>query len=294
MFRKLTMVVAAPVLLVSACAHEADVATVIGEPALIAVRSAPDEAAKAGSAHFEVTVSLESPEGAFEMVSTGGYSGHRMAMEMDLGSALAGLAQAAGEGLPEGFDEPLRVVVDGTTTYLRLPMLDGLTGVKGWLSATPEELEATGGSLGLSEATSDPSQLLEMLRGVADDVESVGPDEVRGVATTRYHGTVDLDRAIDHAPAARRDQIRAQLEALDADLGSVPVDVWVDADGLARRMVVDLGAVAATAMGAGGTATMTMELFDYGQDVQIDVPDASETTPISDVLGAFGALGEEG
>jgi hypothetical protein len=58
--------------------------------------------------------------------------------------------------------------------------------------------------------------------------------------------------------------------------------------------VVDLGAVAATAMGAGGTATMTMELFDYGQDVQIDVPDASETTPISDVLGAFGALGEEG
>ena len=293
MIRKLTMALAAPILLVSACAHEADQATALGQPALVAVRSTPDAAAEVGSARFEVTVAIESPDGAFQMVSTGGYVGDRMAMEMDLGSALSGLAEATGETIPKGLEEPLQMVVDGGTAYLRIPMLDGLTGVSGWLSATPEELEAAGGSLGVSEVTGDPSQLLDMLRGVADDVESVGSEDVRGVATTHYHATVDLDRALEEAPPAQRDQIRAQLEALDAELGAIPVDVWVDGDGLARRLVVDLGAAAASAIGPGGTATMTVELFDYGEDVPIDVPDAADTTPIGDVLGAFGGLGEE-
>lgn len=294
MIRKLALALVAPVLVASACAHPADVAMITGDAALVALRSAPEAAARAGSARFEATVALESPDGAFTLTSSGAYSGTRMAMEMDLGSALAGLAAGAGDDLPAGFDEPMQVVVDGDTAYLRIPMLSGLTGVEGWLSATAEELEAAGGTLGLGEVTGDPSQILQVLRGIAADVESVGSEEVRGVPTTRYHATVDLDRAIDQAPPARRHQIRAQVEGLGARLGAVPVDVWVDADGLVRRMVVDLGEVAAAAMGADGTATMTLELFDYGEDVPIDVPDPSDTTPIGQVLGAFGGGGEEG
>ena len=62
-----------------------------------------------------------------------------MQMELDLGAMLAGQLPP-GVSLPEGFDEPMTVVVDGATTYLRMPMLDAITGTSGWLSVSPDDL----------------------------------------------------------------------------------------------------------------------------------------------------------
>jgi hypothetical protein len=291
MFRKLALALVAPLLVAAgACAQPADEATVLtGDAALAALRTAPDAAAAAGSGRFDMTVSFSSPEGAFELTSTGGYSGDQMMMEMDLGSALAGLAEETGETLPEGFDEPMQIVVDGTTVYLRIPMLQSLTGDDGWLEATPEDLGAAG-PLGVGGGTNDPSQLLETLRGVGGDVEDKGPDEVRGVATTRYGVTVDLAKALEQAPAEQREMLEAQLKGLDTSLADVPVDVWIDGDGLARRLVMDLDAVAAPAMGAGGSATMTIEFFDYGEPVTIEIPSPEDTRPFSQVLGGLGGI----
>jgi hypothetical protein len=295
MVRKLILALAAPLLLAGACANQADETQVLtGAAAVSALQAAPDAAVEAGSGRFEMTIALDGPDGAFEIVSTGGYSGDRMSMEMDLGSALAGLAEGSGESIPAGLDEPMQIVVDGGTAYVRIPMLQALTGGTGWVSATPEELGAAGGSLGLSGGTTDPSQLLEVLRGVADDVEEAGQDEVRGVPTTRYRATVDVATAIERAPAAQRDELAAALQELGADAEAIPVEVWVDGDGLARRLVMDFGQLVAQAMGGTGTATMTLELFDYGEDVDIQVPRASETTPLREAFGAFGGLEGKG
>ena len=35
---------------------------------------------------------------------------------------------------------------------------------------------------------------------------------------------------------------------------------------------------------------MTMELFDYGEPVDIVIPSADEVTPFSEVMGGFGGL----
>jgi hypothetical protein len=179
--------------------------------------------------------------------------------------------------------------VDGTTAYLRIPMLQSLTGDDGWLEATPEDLGAAG-SLGVGGGTNDPSQLLETLRGISCDIEDKGTDEVRGVATTRYAVTVDLAKALEQAPAEQREMLEAQLKGLDTSLADVPVDVWIDGDGLARRLVMDLDAVAAPAMGAGGSATMTIEFFDYGEPVTIEIPSPEDTRPFSQVLGGLGGI----
>src|SRR3546814_11883945 len=80
---------------------------------------------------------IDGPEGAFEITSTGAIDGDRVAMKMDLGSGLAGLAEAEGEALPPGFDQPMAIVIDGATALLRMPLLDALTG-------TPARLRATG------------------------------------------------------------------------------------------------------------------------------------------------------
>jgi hypothetical protein len=294
MVRKLILALAAPLLLAGACANQADETQVLtGAAAVSALQAAPDAAAEAGSGRFEMTIAIDAPDGAFEIMSSGGYSGDRMTMEMDFGSALAGLVAGSGESIPPGLDEAMQIVVDGGTSYVRIPMLQALTGDTGWISATPEELSAAGGSLGLSGGTTDPSQLLEILRGVADDVAEAGRDEVRGVPTTRYRATVDLAKAVERAPAAQRDALATAFDEL-GEVEAVPVEVWVDADGLARRLVMDFGQLVAQAMGGTGTATMTLELFDYGEDVEIQVPPASETTPLSEAFGAFGGLGGEG
>lgn len=286
MSRKLVLALVAPLLALAACGSDGGDNLEALDP-IAAIRAVPDVADEAGSARFEMTISIDAPEGAIDLVSTGGWSGDQMQMEMDLGAALAGLG--AGE-IPEGADEPMQVVVDGDTAYLRIPMLAALTGADGWLVAMPEALGEVG-DLGLASGTSDPSQMLQALRGVSDDIEEVGEEDVRGEPTTHYRATADLTEAIEAAPEAHRERLQAQLEGFDVELDEVPFDVWVDADGRARRVTFDFADMAGGLLGDEGTATMTMDLFDYGEPVEVEVPDAAEATPIEDVLGAFGGLG---
>ena len=278
MFRKLAVALVAPLLAVSACATEADVVAI---DAVAAFRAVPAATAAAGSARFEMTVTTGDADGALEITSTGGFDGTRMTMEVDVGAVLAGALGSTDASLPEGLDEPMRLVVDGSTVYLRVPVLDALLDSPGWLSATPEDLDAAGGPLGFAGGVTDPSRLLDTLRSVAGDVDEVGSEDVRGVATTHYRATLDLARALEQGNDGGSAVLEQQLEDLGADLGDVPVDLWVDADGLARRLVLEVGDLGA----------LTVELFDYGQPVEIDVPAPEETTPIADVLGALGALG---
>jgi hypothetical protein len=287
MVRKLALALAAPLLLIaSSCADEGSQDVLTGDAAVAAVRAAPDAAAEAGSGRFEMTMAFDSAEGAFEISAAGGFSGEQVSMEMDFGESFSAMAGAAGEQLPPGFDEPMQMVVDGDIAYLRMPMLQSLTGTTGWLSLTPEELGQAGASFGGAPGATDPSQLLEWLRGVSDDVEEVGTEEVRGVETTHLTATVDLQKALDELPAEQREQLAGQLGDIDA---AVPVDVWIDGDSLVRRMEMDLTQLMGQAMGgAAGSAMMRMELFDYGEEVTIEVPDASEVTPFSDVMGGFG------
>jgi hypothetical protein len=68
----------------------------------------------------------------------------------------------------------------------------------------------------------------------------------------------------------------------------IVVDIWIDADGLPRRMTMDMDSMFGALGLDGGTATMSIEYFDYGEPVDIDVPSPDEVTPLSEVMGAFG------
>ncbi len=281
MFRKLAPALVAPLLIVSACASESDGASVdvrTGEEAITALRSAPAAAAEAGTASFETTMEVSLEGETFEVVGTGAYDAdnQRMTMEMDLGSALGGLG-AAGEGAP---DEPMQMVVDGSTVYLRAPLFELLGGEDTWLSLSAEDLGGTASDLGLGSGSYDPSKILDSLRGVTGEPEAVGTESVRGVETTRYTADLDLAEAVDAAPEDQREMIEAQLDQLGET--SISVDVWVDDDGLVRRMQLDMGGM------LGGTATLTIELFDYGQPVDIEVPSPDDVRSLTDGLGIFG------
>lgn len=285
----------APLLVVTACGDDADEGAVVetggAEVALARLQEAPDAVAEAGSARMEMTMTIAAMGETVEVTAEGGFNGTQAVITMDLGSALGGLAEETGESLPPGFDEPMTIVVDGTTTYLKVPMLATFTGTDGWLSVSPEEMGVAGDTLGLGVGPSgNPAQLVETLRGVSDEIEELGPDEVRGVDTTRYRVVVDLEKAAAELPAAAREAYEQQVAGLGAS--TLPFDVWVGADGLVYRMSMDFADLAGQVEGDEleglESGSMVLELFDYGADVEVEVPDGSEVTPFSEVMGGFG------
>jgi hypothetical protein len=105
----------------------------------------------------------------------------------------------------------------------------------------------TGGGL----AHADPGGVLDLLREIGE-VETVGPETVRGVPTTHYRGTIDI--------------------------ASVPVDVWVDGDGRARK-------ISATVDRAGIKVATEIEYYDFGVELDVDAPPADEVLDFTELFG---------
>ena len=80
-----------------------------------------------------------------------------------------------------------------------------------------------------------------------------------------------------HAPDAA-DTLFATFVAAYGD-APLETDIWIDDDGLVRRqtMVIEV---------MGQDVTQTMEYFDYGEPVEVDIPAADESVDISDLLGS--------
>lgn len=269
MVRKVTLALIAALVAAAAgaCAKPADESRLPARVVTVAaLRAAPDAVAAAGSARFEIRVGggAAADDGG-DVVATGGFADKKVSVELDLASVLARAATSTpGLSIPAGVDTTMRVIVDGTSVYLQVPMLQGLSGTTGWLSLTPGDLGNMGSSLGVGVDMFDPSKALEVLRGAAAGMQVVGADVVRGVATTH---------------------VRATISATSPP-GDV-VDVWIDRDDLVRRIRMTVDGLPAGAVGE----VVTVELFDYGEPVDITVPAASETTPFSELLGSFAGAG---
>ena len=296
MFRKAAALLAAPLLLITACADEADDGALevrTGDAAVSALRSAPDAVADAGTARLEMVMEMTLEGKTMEIRANGetDAANEQMRMEMDMGSLFEDMAAAEGEELPPGFDEPWEVVADGSTMYMRAPVFE-MFGVSGWLSMSPEDMGTTAEEMGLGPGSYDFTQTLESLRGVIGDPEVVGEEEVRGVATTHYRASMDLSEALANAPAAQREELKAAFEKLEStgDLGDaeIPGDIWIDEDDLPRRMRMEMDSMFAALGMDDGSMTMTMEMYDFGEDVDIEIPSADEVTPMTEVLGGLG------
>ena len=117
----------------------------------------------------------------------------------------------------------------------------------------------------------DPNQLLASLERVSNNVTTVGTDQVRGVTSTHYHALVDFEKAIDKAkvPAGLRKSLNDAFAKASPNARSVPVDVWVDGNGLVRRVTVRIGANA-----------VTVDYFDFGVPVNLEAPPDNSVAPL--------------
>jgi hypothetical protein len=234
---------------------------------------AADKAEAQKSAKVAMTVDLGeggsvSSEGAID------FAAGRGSMSVDL----------AGLGLPGG--GKAEMVYAGSTIYMKLPPGFPLpSGGKPWFLLDLEEIgKQTGVDLKELQQLggNDPSNQLQLLAGASEDgVKEVGTETVRGVATTRYDAVVDLNKAAAQAPESARRAITQLVERLGGS--SMPVSVWIDADGLPRRFEQTL--TVGPAAGADAQTVRTrIEFYDYGTPVTVTIPPASQTQSFADLL----------
>ena len=172
----------------------------------------------------------------------------------------------------------MRMVLDGTDMYVKFDMDPPEPGTEYWyltdLAATgmdTTQLESPAGMGG-------PSDYLDSLRGAGADVRDAGRSEIDGVAVTRYEGTIDPQTAIDRAEPGSRDQIRSMMR--QAGMEPIPFVALVDDDGLLRRQEMTM---TMDVRGLSVSTRMTVDYYDFGADVTVEVPPADQVRPASDL-----------
>lgn len=230
-----------------------------GERGIDALLTAADAVEDAGSSRVEGTMSFEGGGQSMEITFDGVFDYDakigEMTMTIDAGDA--------GAGVP-GLGGPIEMIVDDQYVYMKGGAIDPLLQGKEWGRM---DMEAAGTNAG--QFNQDPTQFVEWLRG-AGDVEEVGEDEIRGTATTHYRTKLTVDDIIENAPDEETaDRLRDQLEALGGEIESMPLDVWLDDAGLPRRLDVEIGV---SGGGAAFNSVISMDMFDYGAEVDVEPP----------------------
>lgn len=235
-----------------------------GDPrSLDALTAAADEVSEAGSSAMTMSMTMNiegqevtaSGEGAFDWIDQTG----EMTMTM------------SGAGLPGEVE--MDMIVDGDSAYMRMPEGFGVAG--GWYRMDAADV---GSGVGSANALSqDPSKFVEFLRGASEDgIEELGTEEIRGVSTRHYKAELSFEKILDQAEDQEAvEEMRAQLETL-GNFDSFPAEVWIDEDGLPRRMTVamDFGDGA-------GSMEVSIDMFDYGIEVDVRPPAKFEEMPSS-------------
>ena len=252
------------------------------------VTGAPDKTVEAGTSRVFVAVAVAGgPQPArFHGEGVFDYSADRGRLSFDASSL----------GLPGTAAGPADAIVAGNVIYVKLPAGGQGLQARPWLKL---DLAALARHAGLDlerlkqVLSSDPTGWLHFLRGVSDDARQVGTEDVRGTETTRYAATVDLDKAARQAPPEARDQVSKAAQRLGTT--TLPVETWIDDEGRLRRerFTVDLSKV--TPLGgapppAAGMLTTTVELFDFGVDVEVSEPPPEQVTDLTTLVGQLEQL----
>jgi hypothetical protein len=194
--------------------------------------------------------------------------------------------------LPAPFGQ-IDVRSTGQDYFVHLPPgLQGVAGGKPWVRVDRGTLQALAGSqLGVPGlgTTLDFSNALAWLRGVSGQITTVGNERIKGTPTTHYRAQVDLSRVAAAMGADTNDK-----SALAPAVGrTLPLDVWIDAQGRLRQLKVSLdlntlpasqGATQPTQ--ARGTAVLTLDLWNFGVTVHAAAPPENQVSDAPSPIGA--------
>ena len=247
------------------------------QPASIA--NAAYKTTAAGGAHIAISGTVTAPGASSPINLSGTGVTNFAAREGTIALTISGLPAQAQSVLGTGSLQINEVLKHGAA-YIGSPLFAGRlpSGAK-WLKINTAQV-AQGLGLDPSSLTSggaEPSQYLQDLRAAGGTVTVVGHEQVRGVETTRYSASVDLVKASELLSAHGKSAIARALAAkLAAKLGfaRVPIETWIDGQGLVRKVAVHI-----SAHGVG--ATIQAEFFNFGPIPPVNAPSPSEVFEVS-------------
>jgi hypothetical protein len=183
-----------------------------------------------------------------------------------------------------------RTIVIGDITYSELPADEGLPAGKRWVQYGGEddfdseaffeqsqqqnadddgEMSSSMIIFGTPEPEVD--DYLNYLRENSEP-ERIGEEDIRGVPTTHYRGELNVRSRIEadlETEGWKSANIERYLESIEETRRVI--DVWVDSEGRARRVVTT-----EETPGADEGWVTTTEYFDFGLEAEIQAPPAAE------------------
>lgn len=236
----------------------------LDEEALDRVVEAAEATADAGTVRFEITIETSDTPGqdGVQPLSAEG--------EEDFDAQQRAITFDGGGG-------ELRALIDGTDVYVEVPGTEDDTWARVELDSLVAGDVGFGGPAGLPfRSAADNLQALQhAIVGAAEGDE----EDVQDETATRFDLTVDLAKAAEQAAEANE-----TWEALAQQSGITELDmqVWVDDSDLIRRVAYSLdlsqAEIDAATEGADveaepqGVVTVTVDYFDFGADVEIELP----------------------
>jgi hypothetical protein len=169
-----------------------------------------------------------------------------------------------------GHEFSVEAINDTRTIYMRTSLPDqSLPPGKEWVAVEPYLGHDPGTDV---VGSADAQQTLRSLEACGGDVEELGEETIRGVATTHYRGTIERDKLESKLRGEGKADVAELVDrAYRGGGSSFPVEVWIDEDGLVRRVRQEMpvaGEDGATDL----TMDMRVELYDFGAEPDIDLP----------------------
>ena len=251
------------------------------------VASAALKSENAGGANVTLTVGVDSSKGSFTASAKGVVDDGQAAITADLSQLFAQGGLPAGNGSVE-----VRYLQENgdPVLYVNSPLLSTLIpGGKSWARV---DLEQAGKAAGVDvnqmlaqAAAQNPANVLDLLRS-AGSVQAVGPAAADGV--THYSATIDVAKAAGLVGGPAPDAVQHLIA--QGGPSTIPVDVWVDGNGLVRKLTVDqtvgTGAEAAT-------VHLNLGLSGYGTTaVHVTAPPSADTLDATGLISMAAQSGQ--
>ena len=113
----------------------------------------------------------------------------------------------------------------------------------------------------------NPAQALDLLLGVSDDVKEAGKEELRGASTTRYTGTIDMEKVLERQGSS------GGPDTGSMGLDEVPFEIFIDDEGRPARVEQT---IALELAGKKVETVSTTDFYDWGTDADIQPPAESD------------------
>lgn len=242
-----------------------------------ALQKASQRTARVATLKADMTVSSKTPQGSVEMHMTAQMRLRpRAAMRMVMDPL-----KLDGRSIP-GATAKTQLVQVGNVLYMRSAALSKRAG-KPWVKIPASGLGKGGqnlDTLAQNRDQMDPAGQTRMFTA-ATNARQVGKEQIDGVQTTHYTGSMTPAEAIAKLDPADRKNRQKALRTLGAK--TLAFDLWVDAQQLPRKMVVRIDGT--------NPVTTTMLYRDYGKPVAIAAPPPGQVATLPRLPRSGGPAG---